>query len=1296
MKYLFTLFLCLTSVIHTHAQSLILFDTDASAFPTLQAKFYAFDAGMQQVRPSATELTLTENGIPRTITRVQCPPPASQPIALSSVLTVDVSGSMMLPSSAGTPNIELAKAAARAWITGLPAGKSECALTSFDDKSYVNQDFTTSRTKLENALVTLTPSGGTDYTMGLQQPLSGSLEISSRGQFRKVIIFLTDGLPTLSPNSAAIIAEAKQQNCPIFAVTLGMTCPQVLRDIATQTGGLWYDHVTTTQEAEDVYRMILQISQGASPCTVTWESAPTPCSAEPTSVELRLQAVHATAMYSPPAKAVASLEVRPPFVTFGAQRVAQQVDKVLTLTAYAADMRILGITRTHGSPDMSVVSPTFPIVIPKNTSASVTLRFTPADSGMKYAGFEILTDRCGASFGASGGFRTIPTTSPTLRLTHPNGGEVFMVGSDTVITWSGIAPSDTVMLQYSVDAGTTWKTLNTAAAGLQEIWKNIPQPASNQCLVRVQQSPFGRSNLTPGSMQFNLTGHASTVTHVQWSADGTKVVTTSSDHTARIWSATTGEVLHTLTGHSAKIVDAVWSPDGSHIATASMDHTVRIWSADNGTQLHVLSNHTGGVTCIDWSPDGARLATGSEDKSVNIWSATNGTLLMKMQGHTDIINEVRWDPTSTFVASASWDKTTFIWNCITGDTVVRLGGHAAQVTTARWSPDGTLLATGSADKTAILWKVTTGTVVRQFPSPSAVFSIHWRPDGAQISIANDDSSRIWDVSGSSSSPVFTLSGHSAGSGKGSCWSPDGQFILTAGWYYLYTSFVDPTARIWDAVTGQERYVLKGHTGFLTSAYWSPDGAQVATSSDDQTAKIWLLDTSPLQEDQSDAVFSIVKPQAAVQSIDMKQCLVGNSKDSLISACSANTGAYPCRIDSMYFTGADAGAFALVSGLPRYTLAVGASQSIEFRFIPVRTGIHTATLHCITQSDTLQAVITGEGIPPAVSIMSAAIDFGQVPLGSQKDTLKAVTIRNNRSVPLVITATRHSGPNAVDFTTLSGGGSFVLGPNDTARLDLAYLPATEGRTSGQLLFEYNDLGSPARVQLFGEGVPLRTTILAEDITARAGDTVSLRLTLGKTSGMQLPGAPTQWKARVHYNPSMLYCLQPGIVCSGTSDSCTLELSGSYNSGTDVLIALPCIATLGMTDHSALVIDEFEWTNSALQTQVITYNGAIRLVPICDVGGVRLFIPAKNALSLATRPNPVQDRLEIHYGLREPLTVTLELLTMTGQIAETIMSKQPHAAGEYSLTRELTALENGVYLLRMVTNKELLTTRVDVVK
>jgi WD40 repeat protein len=61
-------------------------------------------------------------------------------------------------------------------------------------------------------------------------------------------------------------------------------------------------------------------------------------------------------------------------------------------------------------------------------------------------------------------------------------------------------------------------------------------------------------------------------------------------------------------------------------------------------------------------------------------------------------------------------------------------------------------------------------------------------------------------------------------------SPDGTQLATAS--------DDATARLWDATTGTARLTLQGHTGWVWGVAFSPDGAQLATASADGTVRLW--------------------------------------------------------------------------------------------------------------------------------------------------------------------------------------------------------------------------------------------------------------------------------------------------------------------------------------------------------------------------------------------------------------------------------------------------------------------------
>jgi WD40 repeat protein len=119
-----------------------------------------------------------------------------------------------------------------------------------------------------------------------------------------------------------------------------------------------------------------------------------------------------------------------------------------------------------------------------------------------------------------------------------------------------------------------------------------------------------------------LFGHDANVTGAAWSPDGTRIVTSSSDGTARIWDAQKARLLGQLRGHDAELFGVAWSPDGRFIATVGADKSAWIWDVKAGTAVGLpLRGHEDTVTSAAWSPDGRHVLTTSSDKSVRLWDA---------------------------------------------------------------------------------------------------------------------------------------------------------------------------------------------------------------------------------------------------------------------------------------------------------------------------------------------------------------------------------------------------------------------------------------------------------------------------------------------------------------------------------------------------------------------------------------------------------------------------------------------------------------------------------------------------
>jgi WD40 repeat protein len=358
----------------------------------------------------------------------------------------------------------------------------------------------------------------------------------------------------------------------------------------------------------------------------------------------------------------------------------------------------------------------------------------------------------------------------------------------------------------------------------------------------------------------SLTGHAvrehsdyTDVNTAVFSPDGLRVVTAGSDHTARIWDATTGEELVKLEGHTDYVETAEFSSDGRYVATASRDDTARVWDTFTGGQLEKLEGHTSWIHTAKFAPDCLHVVTASSDKTARVWDAASGEQLVKLEGHTDQVWTARFSPDGKRIVTASSDLTARVWDAISGRQLAKLQGHSDSVWDAGFSPDGERIVTASAkydwpsDKTARVWDSVTGRLLAKMRGhKKSIYTAMFSPDGQRILTASGDgTARLWDAA--SGRELIRLKGHS-GPLSMAAFSPDGRRVVTANASEIHDivpSTVpwlasDNAARVWDAATGEQLVELRGHKEAVNTAMFSPDGQRIVTASRDSTAAIFKI------------------------------------------------------------------------------------------------------------------------------------------------------------------------------------------------------------------------------------------------------------------------------------------------------------------------------------------------------------------------------------------------------------------------------------------------------------------------
>ncbi|CCA76475.1 hypothetical protein PIIN_10468, partial [Serendipita indica DSM 11827] len=80
-----------------------------------------------------------------------------------------------------------------------------------------------------------------------------------------------------------------------------------------------------------------------------------------------------------------------------------------------------------------------------------------------------------------------------------------------------------------------------------------------------------------------------------------------------------------LRGHESGVNSVEFSPDGSQIVSGSDDNTIRLWDAATGQAVgEPLRGHEGWVLAVAFSPDGSQIVSGSYDKTIRLWDVATG------------------------------------------------------------------------------------------------------------------------------------------------------------------------------------------------------------------------------------------------------------------------------------------------------------------------------------------------------------------------------------------------------------------------------------------------------------------------------------------------------------------------------------------------------------------------------------------------------------------------------------------------------------------------------------------------
>ena len=1321
----FVLFFCVVFSTQTFSQSFSLFSIDTSSYPILRAKFLNVTADGFLSSIPENFLRLKENSAQRTILLVNCPA-QNQPIPLSAVLAVDVSASMGFGALNST-NMVFAKAAANAWINTLSVGNSEMALTSFDQYSYLLQDFTKDKSKLKNALVSLVPQGQTDFNNAFLTIPSGALSIAKNGKNKRVVLFVTDG-DAPDTDIASIINESQNNGITVYAISIGRECPQSLKEISTATGGLWFEDVKSSLRAEQVFFEIFSKESGVIPCDITWESL-NQCKAETiiVSLENTENTTVAELPYTIPQRKKGTIQANPASIAFSDLPLFIPKDTTIYLRANGANTTISSITSSN--PRFSVTPTT--VVIAENDSIPIVIRYTPTDSTYQWTEFLIEHSFCTASFYASARYSNAQFF-PVVQLISPNGGETFVSGTDTLIRWDGIAPSDTVQLEYSNNNGISWNLIESAVTGGSYRWK-LPNQIGNNFLVKV--SLTGKNDiLTDGWAKrsgsfFEEIGYSLCTT-----SDGSILSTGSFQGLANFGSSTvqlTSQGVEDVfilkirpdgSPEWAKGIGGVGKDVGRKILTLSDNSFVVIGTFQNSITFEqgnqneqtVVSNGGSDIFIALYLADGTFVSAYSEGGVGNdiVNDATRNQVddILLTGTFSQTINFGSFEISSSglndvFVASISpqglvqWatsfggsnndegtgigvstDGSIYVAATVKGSfsigsfPIISTGfdGNIALVKyNSTKSVEWVEQIGGIFDESATSLEVDvnndillSGTFIGTFSHQNSFFASNGLEDAMLLKFDRNKNllwkSNFGGVNFDKIRSIFTdntASVYIAGFVERLTSIGNSELINYGSKDVLIAKYTSTGNNEWGITAGgnvvDEGYdVFVDNNGSVYSTGFFNSNATFGifplnTSSGFNEIFHWKIPTIRRKSfDISDTTFSLIRVQPFADSLDFGEVLLLRSKDSVFQQSLRNNSPFSLIIDSVSVD--PVVDFRLISSLP-FQLNANERKDIEFSFAPSQLGpIQSNLRYWVRSTDSLNnstTVIKGVGVQPQLLVETPLIDFGDVEVSTNKDTIIPVVLRNIGNAPLLILNSTIVGPNTSDFIQVTPFTPITLQPNDVISTELRFSPKVLGRTQSTLEFSHNSVGGVEKVFLFGNGIDYNQSIYSlgcQTIESSVGSIVSLPLTITTVkSGNTFSNERV--KGFIKFNETILAPIQntpKGVVINGER-IIPFEFPLQSNSSNE--FSYNFRVGLGNDSIATISFENVTVENSTAELDVETCS--VLVTDLCHEGGTRLVNSNATSAIVSLNYNQGTNTLDVVYSTIEDNT-TISVVTILG--------------------------------------------------
>ncbi|MFW5657370.1 MAG: OmpA family protein [Bacteroidota bacterium] len=1051
-----------------HAQELNVPELNNNDYPVIQARYVLTDVtGAKVTDLTLEDVEVTENG--DTCEVVYVSNPAEYASRYSILLVFDISGSM------NEKRLSIAREAARSLVEEMDLQESEIAITTFNDESYLDSDFTQIHAQINETIEGISQSGGTSYTNAFTSEYSGVFEVMKTARYKKVVVFMTDGLGSVDQEK--VLEKAKEDNITVFCSTIELAMPPVLKSIAYGTGGDVFPKVNDAGMARAIYKNLYRHLSATDYGIIRWFT-PGSCD-ERKGVHLKARGTPVSFEYFLPVDSVNRLMVMPPDLFVRQKPVDSIIHRTITLYAPHTSIEITDIAMDKAGV-IELDAPEVPFLVDKGSQVPVKINFPINQPPGSSIHLNFSTSNC--LYRA--GFRLDFGESGKIQVVHPQKNDVYAVGTDTSIQWTGVSPLMPVSLFYKKNTE-PWQKI-ADATGLHYPWTVPMDSASDYQVMAIPKDNAAYEE------KLTLPGNLRHTEIMDISGDGSMILTRDNVGMTRVWSTNSTRPLNTFRDAQADFMyfsqdsRSVFSYSGSMIRQKSIfenrsenfiqpsrfkvfgcfptlygdeyrlpsdvihraDKSLVIRNLNTGNMIELAHGDDYPVHAA-FCADQKHVVLLNQNYSLDIYN-TSSRKMKRLTRKGQLVQKAFASPYGTFIYIEQPD-----WR---GIIETRRGKTVLDMNDAgfiRFSPTGRHVLIFNSVRKIALWDLEHQQKVVDFTKPKYFnFSYH----GNRFYFTTDTSLVVCDLGKNKqlvSIPLKIVDDLSM--------SPSGNELCV---------IQDGHGKLFTTDNGSVAGIVNKDKELINKAAYSVNNQIFIINSN---YSVSILEPASITEAGISDTFSVIAPKPdVIPEYDFGEVPVGQMVERVVPDFIQNQTPFVVMVESLEFQRLTQ-PFEIVSHPGPYTIEKGKTLPIELRFSPPESRPFTDTLMIKTPGGYLYTKITGQGIKSPIKTNQKDIDFGKVKLNEAKDT--ALIVISNISEKQI----------QISNLEIAGQGDFklrqepvfpiLLQAKESLTLRLRFSPRYAGRRNGAFKITVSRLPKPVMVRLFGEGVGQSKIVLS---------------------------------------------------------------------------------------------------------------------------------------------------------------------------------------------------------------------------